>query len=235
MRTSWAISAAAAVAVSMTAVLAGCTSTEAPAAESTASDPQATSSPALESGSDALAGVDSIVVSSAGLSLRDADSEVASIDLVGTTLDDALETLTLVLGAPRSSDVEAGSCVSAQTAWAWGDNTVIGTADALTDEGTLTFGTNQTSVETADGRTVRIETPTGAAVGDPVAPIADGLDASVKDTFDTVPEEERLSVVYDLARNDQVDGEWNPYGASVYSEKGVIEAIRGPGHIKSTC
>ncbi|MDY0945764.1 hypothetical protein SOM11_07155 [Frigoribacterium sp. CFBP9039] len=245
MRIPWGITAAAALSVSVMAMLAGCTATDsaAPSATPTSSAvasqtpaPLTTAAAAPEQGADALDSVDTIVVSATQLSLREADSEVASIDLVGTPLDDAVSTLTEVLGEPRQSDLEAASCVRAQTAWAWGDTTRIGTPDQFTDDGTLSFGTNETAVATSDGRSVRIETLTGEAVGDSVAPLDGAFDATVKDDFASVPDQELLSIVYDLVRNPQVkDGDYRPYGASVYSEKGVIEAIQGPNEIKSDC
>jgi hypothetical protein len=249
MRSPWGITAAAAVSVSVMAVLAGCTTTDsaAPPATPTSSPsasastsqtpaPSTTAAAAPEQGADALDSVDTIVVSATQLSLRDADSEVATIGLVGTPLDDAVSTLTEVLGEPRSSNLEAASCVRAQTAWAWGDTTRIGTPDIHTDDGTLSFGTNETAVATSDGRTVRIETLTGEAVGDSVAPLDEAFDATVKDDFATAPDRELLSIVYDLVRNPQVrEGDYRPYGASVFSEKGVIASIIGPNEIKSDC
>lgn len=238
------MTAAAAVSVSVMAVLAGCTTTDSaapttsPSASASTSQAPApsTTAAAPEQGADALDSVDTIVVSATQLSLRAADSEVASIALVDTPLDDAVSTLTEVLGEPRPSDLEAASCVRAQTAWAWGDTTRIGTPDLHTDDGTLSFGTNETAVATTDGRSVRIETLTGEAVGDSVAPLDEALDATVKDDFASVPDQELLSIVYDLVRNPQVDsGDYRPYGASVYSEKGVIAAIQGPNEIKSDC
>jgi len=238
------MTAAAAVSVSVMAVLAGCTATDsaAPSATPTSSavasqtPAPSTTAAAPEQGADALDSVDTIVVSATQLSLRAADSEVASIALVGTPLDDAVSTLTDVLGEPRPSDLEASSCVRAQTAWSWGDATRIGTPDLHTDDGTLSFGTNETAVATTDGRSVRIETLTGEAVGDSVAPLDEALDATVKDDFASVPDQELLSIVYDLVRNPQVDsGDYRPYGASVYSEKGIIAAIQGPNEIKSDC
>jgi len=239
------MTAAAAVSVSVMAVLAGCTTTDSaaptssPSASASTSQtpaPSTSAAAAPEQGADALDSVDTIVVSATQLSLRAADSEVASIALVGTPLDDAVSTLTDVLGEPRPSDLEASSCVRAQTAWSWGDATRIGTPDLHTDDGTLSFGTNETAVATTDGRSVRIETLTGEAVGDSVAPLDEALDATVKDDFASVPDQELLSIVYDLVRNPQVDsGDYRPYGASVYSEKGVIAAIVGPNEIKSDC
>lgn len=234
------------------AVLAGCTTPDSAAppvtptsSPSASASPSASTSPAPapsttaaapEQGEDALDSVDTIVVSATQLSLREADSEVATIALVGTPLDDAVSTLREVLGEPRSSDLEAASCVRAQTAWAWGDTTRIGTPDIHTDDGTLSFGTNETAVATTDGRSVRIESLTGEAVGDSVAPLDEALDSTVKDDFATAPDQELLSIVYDLVRNPQVDsGDYRPYGASVYSEKGVIAAIVGPNEIKSDC
>jgi hypothetical protein len=230
------------------AVLAGCTTTDSAAPSATpTSSPSAsdstspvpapsTTAAAPEQGADALDSVDTIVVSATQLSLREADSEVATIGLVGTPLDDAVSTLTEVLGEPRSSNLEAASCVRAQTAWAWGDTTRIGTPDIHTDDGTLSFGTNETAVATSDGRTVRIETLTGEAVGDSVAPLDEAFDATVKDDFATAPDRELLSIVYDLVRNPQVrEGDYRPYGASVFSEKGVIASIIGPNEIKSDC
>lgn len=247
MRTLWGITSAAAVTMSVMTVLVGCTAQEAPASSSsspTSAAPSQTSAPSApgdgatdaDGTADALAAVDTIVVSATQLSLREADTEVAAIGLVGTSLDDAVETLSGVLGEPRSSDLAAASCVRAQTAWAWGDTTRIGTADLFTDDGTLSFGTNETAVATSDGRTVRIETPTGEAVGDSVESLDDAFASTVKDDFPSVPEQELLSIVYDLVRNPQVDdGSWRPYGASVYSEKGVIHSIMGPNEIKSDC
>jgi hypothetical protein len=236
------------VSVSVMAVLAGCTTTDSAAPSATpTSSPSAsdstspvpapsTTAAAPEQGADALDSVDTIVVSATQLSLREADSEVATIGLVGTPLDDAVSTLTEVLGEPRSSNLEAASCVRAQTAWAWGDTTRIGTPDIHTDDGTLSFGTNETAVATSDGRTVRIETLTGEAVGDSVAPLDEAFDATVKDDFATAPDRELLSIVYDLVRNPQVrEGDYRPYGASVFSEKGVIASIIGPNEIKSDC
>ncbi|WP_156357382.1 hypothetical protein [Frigoribacterium sp. Leaf263] len=250
MRSPWGITAAAVLSVSVMAVLAGCTTTDSAAPSATpTSSPSAsasastspvpapsTTAAAPEQGADALDSVDTIVVSATQLSLREADSEVATIALVGTPLDDAVSTLSEVLGEPRSSDLEAASCVRAQTAWAWGDTTRIGTPDIHTDDGTLSFGTNETAVATSDGRSVRIETLTGEAVGDSVAALDAAFDATVKDDFATAPDRELLSIVYDLVRNPQVrEGDYRPYGASVFSERGVIASIIGPNEIKSDC
>ena len=246
MRTRGGLWAAAAVLVA-TMTVAGCASGAAPgdgdatpratataAASTPAPAPEATATPAPAP--DPLASVDTIVVTAAGLSLRQGESELASLDVVALPLDEAVALLTRALGEPREAGVQEDHCQPAQTRWGWGEGTYLGTPDLHTDEGTLTFGTKDTSIETSDGRSVRLQTPGGVAVGDPIAPLAEATDPAYTDDFSADPSREVLSLVYDLVRADEVSGdEISPYGASVHSIDGLVTAILGPSTLKDYC
>ncbi|MBD8583651.1 hypothetical protein IFT90_03660 [Frigoribacterium sp. CFBP 8766] len=248
MRTRGGLWAATAVLVA-TMTVAGCASGAAPgeagdgdatpratatAAASTPAPAEATATPAPAP--DALASVDTIVVTAAGLSLRQGEVELASLDVVALPLDEAVALLTRALGEPREAGVEEDHCQPAQTRWGWGEGTYLGTPDLYTDEGTLTFTTKDTSIETDDGRSVRLQTPGGIAVGDPIAPLAEATDPAYTDDFSADPSREVLSLVYDLVRADEVSGdEISPYGASVHSIDGLVTAILGPSTLKDYC
>lgn len=228
---------AAALVLSVAGCAGGSTVGEAPTVTVTASpssDPTSTSTPAPEE-FDELASVDTIVVTSAGLSLRRGESELAALDVAAVPLDDAVALLTRVLGEPRSDGLEDSHCRPAQTRWGWGTATHIGTPDLYTDEGTLTFTARDAAIETPEGRSVRIETTGGLAVGDPVATLDAETDATVKDDFSPGPERS-LGIVYDLDRTEQIsDGEWSPHGASVHSTDGTIDVIRSTSTLKDFC
>ena len=242
MRTRGGLWAAAAVLVA-TMTVAGCASGAAPGdgdatpratatAAASAPAPEATATPAPAP--DPLASVDTIVVSAAGLSLRQGESELASLDVVALPLDEAVALLSRALGEPEEAGVQQGHCTTAQTRWLWGDTTYLGTPDLYTDEGTLTFVTLDTSVSTSDGREVRLETTGGLAVGDPVAPLVEATDPALVDDFSVEPGR-NLNLVYDLVRIDQLSDEQSPYGASVGSVDGVVTAIRGQSMLKDYC
>jgi hypothetical protein len=234
MKSSWGIAVvAAAVLVSVV----GCAGSD-PSAEpaptvtvtaSASSTPSASPAPV-----DELASVDTIVVTAAGLSLRQGDSELAMLDVVALPLDEAVALLSRALGEPEEAGVEEGHCTTAQTRWLWGESTYLGTPDLYTDEGTLTFVTLDTSVSTSDGREVRLETTGGLAVGDPVAPLVEATDPALVDDFSGEPDR-NLNLVYDLVRIDQLSDEQSPYGASVGSVDGVVTAIRGQSMLKDYC
>jgi len=246
MRTRGGLWAATAVLVA-TMTVAGCASGAAtgdagdgdatPRATATAAAstpaPEATATPAPAP--DALASVDTIVVSAAGLSLRQGESELAALDVAAVPLDDAVALLTRVLGEPRPDGLEESHCRPAQTRWGWGTATHIGTPDLYTDEGTLTFTARDATIEAPDGRDVRIETTGGLAVGDPIATLDAETDATVKDDFSPGPGR-NLGIVYDLDRTEEISGgEWSPHGASVHSTDGTIEAIRSTSTLKDFC
>jgi hypothetical protein len=238
MRSSWRVAVvAAAVLVSVSACSGAGQVGEAatPAATVTVTaSPSGTPEPTATT--DELASVDTVVVSSAGLSLRRGDVELAAVDVVAMPLDDAVELLTRVLGEPREAGVEGDHCLRAQTRWGWGDGTYLGTPDLYTDEGALTFTTKDTAIETDDGRSVRLQTPGGIAVGDPVAPLAETTDPALVDDFSADPSVPTLALVYDLVRADEISGdEVNPYGASVQSVDGVVEVIRGASFLRDYC
>jgi len=234
MKSSWGI---AVVAAAVLVSVAGCAGSD-PSAEpaptvtvtaSASSAPSASPAPV-----DELASVDTIVVTAAGLSLRQGDSELAMLDVVALPLDEAVALLSRALGEPQEAGVEEGHCTTAQTRWLWGESTYLGTPDLYTDEGTLTFVTLDTSVSTSDGREVRLETTGGLAVGDPVAPLVEATDPALVDDFSVEPGRD-LNLVYDLVRIDQLSDEQSPYGASVGSVDGVVTAIRGQSMLKDYC
>jgi hypothetical protein len=198
-----------------------------------AADPTGTPVPAPAPVADPLADVDTIVFSAASLSLRARDVEVASVPLVGEPLDDAVAVLSRVLGEPVADGVEEDHCVAAQTRWAWGE-VRLGTADLYADEGSLVFRAEQPTVSAPDGREVRIETPGGVAVGDPVGPLATQVPLEDQDAFD--PDGTgRLSLVVDRVRTRESAGEMYPYGALVWSEGGTVLGLAGPGELKDQC
>lgn len=234
MKSSWGI---AVVTAAVLVSVAGCAGSD-PAAEpaptvtvtaSASSTPSASPAPV-----DELASVDTVVVTAAGLSLRQGDSELAMLDVVALPLDEAVALLSRALGEPEEAGVEEGHCTTAQTRWLWGESTYLGTPDLYTDEGTLTFVTLDTSVSTSDGREVRLETTGGLAVGDPVAPLVQATDPALVDDFSVEPGR-NLNLVYDLVRIDQLSDEQSPYGASVGSVDGVVTAIRGQSMLKDYC
>ena len=234
MKSSWGI---AVVAAAVLVSVAGCAGSD-PSAEpaptvtvtaSASSAPSASPAPV-----DELASVDTVVVTAAGLSLRQGDSELAMLDVVALPLDEAVALLSRALGEPQEAGVEEGHCTTAQTRWLWGDSTYLGTPDLYTDEGTLTFVTLDTSVSTSDGREVRLETTGGLAVGDPVAPLVEATDPALVDDFSVEPGRD-LNLVYDLVRIDQLSDEQSPYGASVGSTDGLVTAIRGQSMLKDYC
>ena len=234
MKSSWGI---AVVAAAVLVSVAGCAGSD-PSAEpaptvtvtaSASSAPSASPAPV-----DELASVDTVVVTAAGLSLRQGDSELAMLDVVALPLDEAVALLSRVLGEPQEAGVEEGHCTTAQTRWLWGESTYLGTPDLYTDEGTLTFVTLDASVSTSDGREVRLETTGGLAVGDPVAPLVEATDPALVDDFSVEPGR-NLNLVYDLVRIDQLSDEQSPYGASVGSVDGVVTAIRGQSMLKDYC
>lgn len=253
MKTRGGLWAAAAAVLVTTMTVAGCAAGAAPgepgegsatpratatAAASTSSatpTPEASATPKPTLEADPLAEVDTIVVSAAGLSLREGGSELATLDVAAVPLDDAVALLSRVLGEPRADGVEESHCRPAQTRWTWGTATRIGTRDLYTDEGTLTFAARDATLETPGGGTVRVETTGGLAVGDPVAPLDATTDATVKDDF-SPGADRNLGIVYDLDRTQEISsGEWNPHGASVYSVNGTIEAIRSTSTLKDFC
>ena len=205
--------------------------TTTPAASTPAPEATPTTAPAA----DPLAAVDTIVVTAAGLSLRQGESELAALDVVAAPLDEAVALLTRVLGEPRPDGLDESHCRPAQTRWGWGAATHIGTPDLYTDAGTLTFTARDAAVETPDGREVRIETTGGLAVGDPIASLDAATDATMKDGASDAANH-GLGIVYDLDRTAEIfDGEWSPHGASVYSTDGVIEVIRSTSTLKDFC
>jgi hypothetical protein len=240
MKSSWGIAVVTAAVLSS---VAGCAGGDVvgsvPTATATATvtagaEPPSTATPE-PTPVDELAAVDTIVVSAAGLSLRQGESELASLDVVAVPLDDAVALLARVLGEPRADGLEGSHCRPAQTRWGWGTATHIGTPDLYTDEGTLTFTARDAAIETPDGRSVRIETTGGLAVGDPIAPLDAATDATVKDDFSVEPGRD-LGIVYDLDRTTQISGdEWSPHGASVHSTDGAIEVIRSTSTLKDFC
>lgn len=239
---AWAATAVALVA------LTGCVGVGAPGAEgdpssSTAAPPSAgptstptstaTSAPTPPAEADPLAAVDTVVFGATALSLRDGDVEVGTVPLVGEPLDDAVSVLTRVLGEPVADGVLGGHCAVPQTRWAWGE-VRLGTADLYTDEGSLVFRAEQASVSTPDGRDVRIETPGGVAVGDPIGPLAAQVPVEHQSDFD--PNGTGfLSLVYDLVRTRESAGETNPYGAIAWSEGGTVAGLGGPGWLLDEC
>lgn len=244
MRTRGGLWAAAAVLVA-TMTVAGCASGAAPGeagdGDATPRATAAASTPAPEAAAtpapapDALASVDTIVVSAAGLSLRQGGAELAALDVAAVPLDDAVALLTRVLGEPRPDGLEESHCRPAQTRWGWGTATHIGTPDLYTDEGTLTFTARDATIEAPDGRTVRIETTGGLAVGDPIASLDAATDATVKDGGSS-DAGSSLGIVYDLDHTEEISGgEWSPHGASVYSTDGAIEVIRSTSTLKDFC
>jgi hypothetical protein len=238
MKSSWGIAVVtAAVLVSLTGCVGGDVVAEGPTVTATVTavaEPTSTATPE-PTPVDELAAVDTIVVSAAGLSLRQGETELAMLDVVALPLDDAVALLSRVLGEPRAAGVESDHCVAAQTRWGWGTATHVGTPDLYTDEGTLTFTARDAAIETPGGRSVRIETTGGLAVGDPIAPLDAATDATVKDDFSVEPGRD-LGIVYDLDRTTQITSdEWSPHGASVHSTDGAIEVIRSTSTLKDFC
>jgi len=234
MKSSWGIAVVAAAVLVSVAGCAGSDPTAEPAPTVTVTASANSTPSASPAPVDELASVDTIVVTAAGLSLRQGDSELAMLDVVALPLDEAVALLSRVLGEPQEAGVEEGHCTTAQTRWLWGDSTYLGTPDLYTDEGTLTFVTLDTSVSTSDGREVRLETTGGLAVGDPVAPLVEATDPALVDDFSVEPGR-NLNLVYDLVRIDQLSDEQSPYGASVGSVDGVVTAIRGQSMLKDYC
>ena len=234
MKSSWGIAVVAAAVLVSVAGCAGSDPTAEPAPTVTVTASASSTPSASPAPVDELASVDTIVVTAAGLSLRQGDSELAMLDVVALPLDEAVALLSRVLGEPQEAGVEEGHCTTAQTRWLWGDSTYLGTPDLYTDEGTLTFVTLDTSVSTSDGREVRLETTGGLAVGDPVAPLVEATDPALVDDFSVEPGR-NLNLVYDLVRIDQLSDEQSPYGASVGSVDGVVTAIRGQSMLKDYC
>jgi hypothetical protein len=235
MKSSWGIAVVtAAVLVSLTGCVDGDVGSSPTVTVTAGAEPTstATSEPTAV---DELAAVDTIVVSAAGLSLRQGETELAMLDVVALPLDEAAALLSRTLGEPRAEGVEADHCRVAQTRWGWGTATHIGTPDLYTDEGTLTFTARDAAIETPDGRSVRIETTGGLAVGDPIVSLDAATDATVKDDFSVEPGRD-LGIVYDLDRTEQISpDEWSPHGASVHSTDGVIEVIRSTSTLKDFC
>jgi len=234
MKSSWGIAVVAAAVLVSVAGCAGSDPTAEPAPTVTVTASASSTPSASPAPVDELASVDTIVVTAAGLSLRQGDSELAMLDVVALPLDEAVALLSRVLGEPQEAGVEEGHCTTAQTRWLWGDSTYLGTPDLYTDEGTLTFVTLDASVSTSDGREVRLETTGGLAVGDPVAPLVEATDPALVDDFSVEPGR-NLNLVYDLVRIDQLSDEQSPYGASVGSVDGVVTAIRGQSMLKDYC
>ena len=234
MKSSWGIAVVAAAVLVSVAGCAGSDPTAEPAPTVTVTASASSTPSASPAPVDELASVDTIVVTAAGLSLRQGDSELAMLDVVDLPLDEAVVLLSRALGEPEEAGVEEGHCTTAQTRWLWGDSTYLGTPDLYTDEGTLTFVTLDASVSTSDGREVRLETTGGLAVGDPVAPLVEATDPALVDDFSVEPGR-NLNLVYDLVRIDQLSDEQSPYGASVGSVDGVVTAIRGQSMLKDYC
>lgn len=203
------------------------------AAATPAPTPTPTATPTPTPAADPLAAVDTIVFTAAALSLREGGAEIGSVPLVGEPLDDAVAVLTRVLGQPEPDGVLRDHCVKAQTRWAW-DELRLGTADLYTDEGTLSFRVETPTVTAADGHEVRVETPGGVAVGEPIGPLVAAVPVDQHDTFDPAGTG-HISVVFDLVRTRESHGEMFPHGAIAWGDEGVVRGLGGPAELKDQC